>query len=350
MKGHYRLGHILLALCLCLFPAMATASQTTTLQTGWLGEHEAFLVWYAKQKGWDKEEGLDIVMRRYGSGEKIVALQDKTRWAIAGCGAVPALLSERRNQYFAIAVANDESQSNAVYVRADSPVLQVRGANPQYPEVYGSAETLRGKIVLCPENTSAHYLVSKWLHIFGLNGKDVKLQNVFPEPAVNMFAKNFGDAVSLWAPSTYEADRRGFKVAASSAECGISQPILLLAEREFAVRNPEQVQAFLKVYLRVVSAIKAQGVDAFVDDYVLFGKDWVGKTWSREDAKRDLVDHPVFELNEQLAMFAPRDGAVENWLRDIAEFYAASGHLSKDRLQQVNLRDFVNANFLRGIE
>ena len=42
-------------------------------------------------------------------------------WPVAGCGAVPALTTPLSDYLYIIAVANDESANNAVYVRKDSP-------------------------------------------------------------------------------------------------------------------------------------------------------------------------------------------------------------------------------------
>lgn len=55
----------LFAVC-ALFGSLfqSSPSLSETLRTAWLGEHEAFLTWYAKEKGWDKEAGLDIIMLR----------------------------------------------------------------------------------------------------------------------------------------------------------------------------------------------------------------------------------------------------------------------------------------------
>ena len=35
-------------------------------------EHETFAVWYAKEKGWDKEAGLDLSMLRFDSGRGFI--------------------------------------------------------------------------------------------------------------------------------------------------------------------------------------------------------------------------------------------------------------------------------------
>ena len=50
------------AMTLCLTMHLAMASEIVKVPTAWLGEHEAFLMWYAKEKGWDAEAGLDIQM------------------------------------------------------------------------------------------------------------------------------------------------------------------------------------------------------------------------------------------------------------------------------------------------
>ena len=69
------------------------------------------------------------------------------------------------------AVAETESSGadvykRQIYVRPDSPILKAKGANPRYPDVYGSADTVRGKLTLCPEKTSAHYLLLSLIHIY----------------------------------------------------------------------------------------------------------------------------------------------------------------------------------------
>ena len=249
-----------------------------------------------------------------------------------------------------IGIGNDESDLNAIYVRPDSPILKAKGANPRYPDVYGSADTVRGKLILCPEKTSAHYLLSTWLHILGLKDEDVKIQNVLPGPAVDMFSKGFGDAVSIWAPATYTAAQKGYQIAASSPDCGIRQPILLLADREFADKNPEQVRAFLRVYLRVVDAMHSEGFDAFVQEYIRFNKTWNEKLMTREEAVEDLRAHPVFSLGEQITLFHPESGNLRNWLRGITAFYGRIGELSQEDVANLNAFGFLNDSFLKGLQ
>jgi NitT/TauT family transport system substrate-binding protein/sulfonate transport system substrate-binding protein len=43
----------------CFGPSMA-ADKLYKFNTAWEPENETFITWYARQKGWDKEEGLDF--------------------------------------------------------------------------------------------------------------------------------------------------------------------------------------------------------------------------------------------------------------------------------------------------
>ena len=334
----------------CLSGSAAFAKPLVPLRTAWLGEHETFLVWYAREKGWDKAEGLDLELLPFESGKNVIDEMQSSNWAIAGVGAMPALTASLSSRLYIVGIGNDESDLNAIYVRPDSPILKAKGANPRYPDVYGSADTVRGKLILCPEKTSAHYLLSTWLHILGLKDEDVKIQNVLPGPAVDMFSKGFGDAVSIWAPATYTAAQKGYQIAASSPDCGIRQPILLLADREFADKNPEQVRAFLRVYLRVVDAMHSEGFDAFVQEYIRFNKTWNEKLMTREEAVEDLRAHPVFSLGEQITLFHPESGNLRNWLRGITAFYGRIGELSQEDVANLNAFGFLNDSFLKGLQ
>ena len=121
----------LFAVC-ALFGSLfqSSPSLSETLRTAWLGEHEAFLTWYAKEKGWDKEAGLDIIMLRFDSGKSLIENVRAYDWAIAGCGAVPAMQATMSDQVEVIAIANDESSANMILTRPESPILAERDSIP----------------------------------------------------------------------------------------------------------------------------------------------------------------------------------------------------------------------------
>lgn len=350
-----RCKRLFTALCLALFALAwglpARAAEPAPMRTAWLGEHETFAVWYAKQKGWDKEEGLDLSMLHFDSGKSVVEGMLAYKWAVAGCGAVPALTAALSDRLDIIAVANDESAANAVYVRADSPILQVKGAVPGYPEVRGDADTVRGKLILCTKGTSAHYLMASWLKVLGLTEKDVKIKYMEPTPALGAFSGGLGDAVALWAPLTYEAEAKGFKPAALSSDCGVSQPIVLVANREFARKNPQQIEAFLRMYMRVVKVLQETPAETLAPDYARFYEEWTKRKMPVEQAARDLKTHPVFNIEEQLALFDTSNGRsqLQNWLLNIADFYTGVGAIRPSERQRLERLNEVTDVYLKAV-
>ena len=150
------------AFCVSL-AGMAFAEKLTKVPTAWMDEHETFLIWYAKEKGWDKEAGLDIDIQYFGSGMDILNALPSGSWVFAGMGGVPAMMGNLRYGTSVIAIGNDESMTNSVLVRPDSPIAKVKGYNKDFPEVLGSPDTVKGKTFLTTTVSSAHYGLSSWL-------------------------------------------------------------------------------------------------------------------------------------------------------------------------------------------
>ena len=338
---------LLLTLLLGLLAAPVHAE--IALKTAWLGEHEAFVAWYAKKMGWDKEAGLSLTMLRFGSGDKIMSTQQEHDWAIAACGAVPVVVSPQIDNVYIIGLANTETEANAIYAREGGPIMQAKGANPQFPDVFGSAESLRGKTILCPVNTSAHYLLDRWLTILGLTEKDVKVSNVLPGPAIDMMSKDFGDAAALWWPANARAAKAGLVEAASSKACGVEHPIVLVVKRDFAHQHPDQVIMFLRLYLRTVAEMQRLGPDTLVEQYRIFALQWYKQDMSREDILEDLRLHPIYNIDQQMALFDDKEKGLPAWISQIADFYARSGSLSPERRAELGRLSFLNPHFLKAV-
>ena len=84
---HKLLGGLCAALLfLAGLPQIGHTAEPVPLKTAWLGEHEAFAAWYAKQKGWDLEDSV-WKMLSYDSGKQLMAGMNTAHWEIAACGS-----------------------------------------------------------------------------------------------------------------------------------------------------------------------------------------------------------------------------------------------------------------------
>ena len=345
------LGIMAAALCvLNLTVGSAFSADLVKVPTAWLDEHETFLMWYAKEKGWDKEAGLDIEMKLFNSGPDILNALPAGEWRFAAVGALPAMLGNLRYGTSIIAQANNEAAlCTSVVVRADSPIAKVKGWNKDYPEVYGSPETVRGKTFLATTLTSSHYALSTWLHVLGLKDSDVVIKNMDQSQVVGAFENNIGDGVALWAPHMYAGQEKGWKIAGDLHMCKVGNPIVLIADTAYAEKNPEITAKFLSIYLRAVNMLQKEPLESLVPEYQRFFLEWAGKNYSPELSLTDLKTHPVYNLEEQLALFDTSKGmsTAQKWQSDIAKFFASVGSINKDELKKVENGAYATDKYLK---
>ena len=128
--------------------------------------------------------------------------------------------------------------------------------------------------------------------------------------------------------------------------------MLIVANHDYAVKHPDRIEAFLRMYLRAVTALRETPPEALAPDYVRFYESWTGRKLTPELAVRDLQSHPVFTLDEQLALFDDADGKgqLRAWLADIAAFFDGIGMVRREdraRLERMNAVTDVYLKALR---
>ena len=129
------------------FSCAAFAAAPVKLRTAWLDEHEASSSGMPKKKGGTKRKAGHRnapLLVRHGPAQR----PSRREWVLAGTGAVPGMMGALRYGTYTIAVTNDESYTNALLLRPDSPILRTKGYNKDYPEVYGHPDDVRGKTFL----------------------------------------------------------------------------------------------------------------------------------------------------------------------------------------------------------
>ena len=340
-----------IALLLCLaISAPAFSAPLTKVRTAWMDEHETFLIWYAKEKGWDKEVGLDIEILYFGSGMAILNALPAGEWVFAGMGAVPAMMGALRYNTYVIGNANEEALINRVLVRPDSPIAKVKGWNKDYPEVYGSPETVRGKTFLATTLTSSHYALSTWLNVLGLKDSDVVIKNMDQSQVVGAFENNIGDGIAIWAPHTFIVQEKGGVVFAGDiVHCKKSNPIVLIADTKYAEAHPDVAAKFLSVYMRAVDLMKNTPPKQFVEEYQKFYLEFVGKEYNYNQALLDLETHPLSNIDEQLAIFDDSKGPSQAQLHqsDIAAFFSNVGRITADEAAKVADGKYATNKYLK---
>ncbi|MHB8917453.1 MAG: ABC transporter substrate-binding protein [Desulfocucumaceae bacterium] len=311
-------------------------------------EFETFHTYQAIQEGLDKKAGVEFKLIYFDSGMPQIEALPANQWDVGATGGVPMLMAALRYDAYLIGMANDESLANVVMARPDSPILQKKGADSKYPNIYGTPDQVKGKTILATTVSSGHYAMSSYLKALGLKDSDVKVQNLEQAQAVAAFESGKGDLVALWSPFMYTGLQKGWKIVASSDQVGANVPLVLIANKKFADEHPDQVVKFLDIFFQGTDKMKKEKT-ALADPYKKFLKDWGGMEITKEDAIMDIEKHPVYDLKEQLAMFDNSKGPsqMEQTMVGIAEFFSAQGKFTAQEKEKVLKSGFINDKFLK---
>lgn len=308
----------------------------------------ALPTYMAMQKGWDKAEGIKIDFQFYPSGPPQNEALASNKWQVGAMGSTPAMLAAIRYGAYIIAVSNDESETNDLWVRPDSPILKVKGHNPQYPEIYGSPDTLKGKTILQTTASTGHYAVIVTLNALGLSEKDVKLVHMEQSQAVAAFEAGQGDIVQLWAPFDYIAESKGWVKISSGLRAGVKIPGVVVASKKAVDENPELVAKWLKLYMKGIKEMKTNPAESkkLLDAYYKER----GLTLNDNALTNEFKLRPLYDTKEQLAMFAKKDGGmseVEKQISGLADFFVAQERITPQEKDKFFKGGFVNDKILK---
>ena len=130
----------------------------------------------ALENGYFTDEGLDIEMVIFANGAAIneAMMAGELDVACSGAATVFALASGM------VTLIGDSEMSGGmgIWVKPDSDILTVKGQVEKYPEMYGSADTIKGKTIVCSLGTASQFNVLRYLEQFGLTDQDITLVNM----------------------------------------------------------------------------------------------------------------------------------------------------------------------------
>lgn len=347
--SHFSVVSFLVLILLAFNVPSVAAADLFQLKTSGQGEPSTYMVWDIIQKGWDKEAGLEIVQTYFDSGAAQVEALPSKQWVIAtSCGSVPSIVAALRYNSYVVAIGDEDSFTNAVLVRPDSPILNAKSADPNFPKTYGSAETVKGKTVLVTTVSSGHYALATWLSRFGLKEKDVVVKNMDPGQIMAAFESGVGDVAVVWEPFMFVGMSKGWKMVNADSQVGANQINTVLVDKTFGDEHPDIVAKFLKLYFKR-TGLRAADSTENVDGYVKFSKDWAGTELEKSDAALSLKWRTMYPLEDQLKYFDTSKGEseVHKWFVGMANFFVEQRKFTREEMDKVLNSGFLTDKFLK---
>lgn len=314
------------------------------------GAYDTWPTWELAQNGEDEANGFKINMTYFDSGPQQIEALGAGQFDMAAVGPTPAMVGALAYDLQIVGIAVDESTATAILARPDNPIFNTKGVNPEFPDIYGTAEDLKGKDVFVTTVTTGDVLLINYLKALGLTQKDINVTNMEQPQMLSAFQSGKGDAAVMWSPFTYTGFDKGWKVVADASTAKAPAVIFLVASKKFCDEKPELVEKFVDAYINKAMELKNNEAN-LTEEYIRYLNEWSALTWDEKTAKIDMEKHLVYDVKDQLEWFDRSNGPskVEALLDNASAAFTSGGIFTEAEREEIVKFNFINTSFLENI-
>ncbi|MBI5583361.1 MAG: ABC transporter substrate-binding protein [Deltaproteobacteria bacterium] len=254
-------------------------------------------VWIAENKGYFREEGLNVEIKEFASGR--TALQ--TMLNIKGIDLVTAAqtpvvsYSFNRNDYAII--------GGMVYSDKDVQLLARQDKGIQVPA------DLKGRTVGITARSSGHFFLGLFLSYYQMSMADVKTVDLEPDRLVQALIEGQVDAMATWEPHIYQARKSlGDKVRLLPGEGLYREDFYFIARKDYLQDHTETVKRFLRAIEKAEAFIMNNREETLkiVGQRLKIDQEILKATWNNFFF-RLFLDQPILTALEDEARWAIRN-------------------------------------------
>jgi len=246
---------------------------------------EGALYGYATEKGYFKDAGLNLETVMFATGAPIneAFAAGEIDVAVSGLASV-----------FSLALGNakwvgefNTAGGIGLYVRPGSDLLEHKGELTNLPNVYGNADTIRGKTFLGPLGTALQFNAVRYAAQFGLQASDIVMTHMEKGPALQAYLAGEGDVLCCDPPFSFQAEEAGLiLIAPFNDVTGVYLKDGVYVRNDVLEERREEIVKFIQVMYQA-----AQEMQNDPDMRAEFSIKWFGEngqTWSEEDMAREM--------------------------------------------------------------
>lgn len=282
---------LVLMLLATSFTGCGQAAESKPLVIGTMPLTVGVPVQYAFEKGYYKAEGLDVQILIFPTGAPIneAYAANQIDIAVSGLASVFSLaLGETRW----IGEINTTG-GMGIYARNDSPLLSVKGKVEGFPNIYGSADLVKGIKILGPLGTVSQFNAMRYAQKLGLTSSDYEQVHMEYGAAYQAFVAGEGDAVALNPPFSFQAEAEGYKLIASFEDAtGVSLVDGIFTSDKVAKERKKDVEKFIKATYKACADLQDEKTrfDFSLKWFNDNGKEYTEEALRSEMAVRDYID------------------------------------------------------------
>ncbi|MBE7722698.1 ABC transporter substrate-binding protein [Lacrimispora indolis] len=310
-----------------------------TLRVGTMPVTIGVPVQYAYDKGYFDEAGLDVEIVLFATGAPVneAMAAGEIDVAVSGMASVYALAT---GLYTYIGDGSITLDGEAIYARSNSDIVKEEGV---IPGTKGSAETVRGKSILGPLATTAHFMAIKYAESFGLTSDDFTMMSMEYAQAYQAFIMGDGDLLATKPPYTSQLENEGYvRVCGISEAMGSPMVNAIYTQNSIFEDRQEDLKLFLDCYYRACEELN-QDKD-LRKDYSMKWYEENGITFSEGDME-DEIETKIYHTLKTLDTEEYPFGFT---MMSIGEFFMEQGMIDKENLP--NIKACMNDSVIKELK
>ena len=302
--------------------------------------------WLGIKDGKFKEAGMDFNVIMFTGGAAQNEALGADEWEVGTMGSPPAINGGIAYGVHVIGFGSTDNKAVTIWARPDSEITKISGQVKDHPDVYGNADAWRGKTVLCPTSSTAHFTLVATLKALGLTTNDIKLIDMSVPQAFTAFKAGEADIVCLWDPQGFDAEAEGWKKISSSEATGADLPTVIVASEKAIKEKHDELLEYLDIYITESEKYGA--------DLTAYGQamkdvgDENGVKQTLEVATKCAANRPLPTLQTWVDWYK---GDVGKRKADIAmqalmDFFVYTGTIEESGKQKLMSSNFIDSSFV----
>lgn len=298
--------------------------------------HPAYIstpVAYAIFNDMAKDYGFQMDVQVYASGAPQNEALGSGLWDV---GVIGGAFVTSVNTYGAYVIGDfiDGRDGNAIFVRADSDIAKATGSNPTYPDILGSADTVRGKTLITNLGTTGHVQVQKWLEALGLTEDDIQIVQMDYAAGYQAFISGEGDILATIGPYSTKAlieHADDWVVAGGFISLDLMQYEDVVCSADALANKRDLLVSFLRMVIDA-NDILSKDFELQVSTYSKWMTD-NGKEIDEAEARMECTQKPLM-TSEQIQELI--DGHFGEYEKMVWEMSIESGSISADTISKLD--------------
>lgn len=291
--------------------------------------------------------GLDVNFLVFASGPPQNEALGAGEWDVGAMGGPPGIAGAIAYDTHIIGLAADDTPACDYWVRPNSPIAKITGKVSDSPDILGDAASWRGKTILCPTATSAHFMLMATLHKLGLSEMDVNIIHMDVPQAFTAFKAGHGDIVSLWDPQSVFAKDEGWVRVSSGPASGERMFCVIVASEEAVKKRPTEILDWLRIYYEICGEYKNKPDET--EKYLMEFQKENGMQVDQRTARVIVEERTMPTLEDQAKMFAGEYGKreVDVIMNNVLDYFITQGRYEPSDKERLVKRHYIDDSFIK---